>query len=163
MDQAWNMIIKHIRVIRKVANDWKVLEPDDLVQECIINAYKKFKYFNEKKGSFSTWVTMIARQTCTDQYRFWNYKTRKPEDPILDIDDYDPLCPNIESVDESLELIDNLFKDVHIRPSEEPMMTLLKKHGRIVARDKREQNLWARIKNRVREQKKFEEFLGYII
>jgi len=91
---------------------------EDLTSETFIKALNKLDMFNENKGSFSTWIYQIARNTVIDFYRtkkdsiniedVWDLST--DEDILRDLD----TAKRLEDVKEYLKTLKSEQREIVI-------------------------------------------------
>ena len=87
---AWrDLVARHTRRVFNVAYRFvgRVDEAEDLTQEVFIKVYQSLDRYRQAEGSFTTWLTTVARNQVIDNYRRRREeKRRRLEDPaILDV------------------------------------------------------------------------------
>jgi RNA polymerase sigma-70 factor (ECF subfamily) len=87
---AWrDLVARHTRRVFNVAYRFvgRVDEAEDLTQEVFIKVYQSLDRYRQSEGSFTTWLTTVARNQVIDDYRRRREeKRRRLEDPeILDV------------------------------------------------------------------------------
>jgi len=91
---------------------------EDLTSDIFMKAFEKIKSFNPQKGTFSSWIYKISRNTVIDHYR-----TFKKEDSIHDIWDLsskeDLLCDvddkiSVEKISKYLSGLDADLRDMAV-------------------------------------------------
>ena len=69
----------------------------DLTQEIFILVLKGIQAFDEKKGSFRTWIYRIASNKITDHYRSLAYRKSQLEEPYEQEEECIGISPDISS------------------------------------------------------------------
>lgn len=87
---AWrDLVARHTRRVFNVAYRFvgRVDEAEDLTQEVFIKVYQSLDRYRQSEGSFTTWLTTVARNQVIDNYRRRREeKRRRLENPeILDV------------------------------------------------------------------------------
>lgn len=87
---AWReLVARHTRRVFNLAYRFvgRVDEAEDLTQEVFIKVYQSLDRYRQDEGSFTTWLTTVARNQVIDNYRHRREeKRRRLEDPeILDV------------------------------------------------------------------------------
>lgn len=87
---AWReLVARHTRRVFNLAYRFvgRVDEAEDLTQEVFIKVYQSLDRYRQAEGSFTTWLTTVARNQVIDNYRRRREeKRRRLEDPeILDV------------------------------------------------------------------------------
>ena len=87
---AWReLVARHTRRVFNLAYRFvgRVDEAEDLTQEVFIKVYQSLDRYRQVEGSFTTWLTTVARNQVIDNYRRRREeKRRRLDDPeILDV------------------------------------------------------------------------------
>lgn len=85
----------------------------DLTQEIFIRALQSIQNFDDKKGTFRTWVYQIATNHCTDYFRSKVFQTIKQTDIVeqVEIDGEDEVLKRVlqkQQVQEIYQIIGNI-------------------------------------------------------
>lgn len=98
----------------------------DLTQEIFILVLKGIRAFDEKKGSFRTWIYRIASNKITDYYRSLAYKKSQLEGPYGQEYEHTGVSPDISSQVLRQETIREVMA-VIVR-YDEPWIQIFQKH-----------------------------------
>jgi RNA polymerase sigma-70 factor, ECF subfamily len=87
---AWrDLVARHTRRVFNLAYRFvgRVDEAEDLTQEVFVKVYQSLDRYRQAEGSFTTWLTTVARNQVIDNYRRRREeKRRRMDDPeILDV------------------------------------------------------------------------------
>lgn len=98
----------------------------DLTQEIFILVLKGIRAFDEKKGSFRTWIYRIASNKITDYYRSFAYRKSQLEGPYGQEYEHTGVSPDISSQVLRQETIREVMA-VIVR-YDEPWIQIFQKH-----------------------------------
>ena len=98
----------------------------DLTQEIFILVLKGIRAFDEKKGSFRTWIYRIASNKITDYYRSLTYRKSQLEEPYGQEYEHTGVSPDISSQVLRQETIREVMA-VIVR-YDEPWIQIFQKH-----------------------------------
>jgi RNA polymerase sigma-70 factor (ECF subfamily) len=71
-NQAWeSLLLSHNRKIYGLCYRFtgRTVEAEDLTQEIFIKVFQTLKSYDQQQGTFSTWLTRVARNHLVDHYR----------------------------------------------------------------------------------------------
>lgn len=71
-NQAWELLLRaHNRKIYGLCYRFtgRTVEAEDLTQEIFIKVFQTLKSYNQAQGTFTTWLTRVARNHLVDHYR----------------------------------------------------------------------------------------------
>jgi RNA polymerase sigma factor (sigma-70 family) len=103
------------------------LDPDDVVQEAWIRAYRSFDSYDEAKGSFRAWLFKVAKHSLLDMIR--HARVRRSTDGRMAADASDPhlsrLVDDVTSVSRRLardESLQAFLRRIRLLPEEERLL-----------------------------------------
>ncbi len=71
-NQAWESLLRnHNRKVYSLCYRFtgRTVEAEDLTQEIFIKVFQTLKSYDQQQGTFSTWLTRVARNHLVDHYR----------------------------------------------------------------------------------------------